>query len=311
MTVILGVDGGQSAIRTRCSNAEAIAETEGTSRLEGDSTIAVADAVENGWRQLGKPAIDRVVLGLTTAPIDPSELDRLAALVGARINVSDVWVCDDTVTAHAGALSTEWGVSLSAGTGVACLALGTTGSPIAFDGHGYLLGDDGAGFWIGREGLRAALRQSEGRGALTALTAAAIDRFGEIAGLPARIHESARAVNDIAQFAPLVLEAASDDRVAADIVGRAALALAETVSGAVGAIAAGDTPVPVALGGRLLAQGSALAKPVRSAIADRAPLAVVRNADASPLEGALQLGSMGRPTRYDEAIHFWEGNLTR
>ena len=43
------------------------------------------------------------------------------ARVGEAIGAAEVWVCDDAVTSHAGALSLRWGVSLTAGTGVACL----------------------------------------------------------------------------------------------------------------------------------------------------------------------------------------------
>ena len=56
------------------------------------------------------------------------------------------------MTSHAGALSLGWGVSLVAGTGVACLAVPAEGEPRIVGGHGYLLGDEGGAFWIGREG---------------------------------------------------------------------------------------------------------------------------------------------------------------
>ena len=120
---VLGVDGGQSGIRLRHSAEDRVVEVEGVSRREGDVVAAVADAVAHGWREGGFGAVDRVVLGLTTAPSDPDEADRLAAMVGAATGAREVWVADDAVTSHAGALSMGPGVSVIAGTGVACLAL--------------------------------------------------------------------------------------------------------------------------------------------------------------------------------------------
>ena len=66
-----------------------------------------------------------------------------------------------------GALSLGWGVSVVAGTGVACLTVPADGAARIVGGHGYLIGDEGGAFWIGREGIRAALRAMDGRGAST------------------------------------------------------------------------------------------------------------------------------------------------
>ncbi|MFN8520937.1 MAG: hypothetical protein U0667_16440 [Chloroflexota bacterium] len=48
---------------------------------------------------------------------------RLCRHVNRVIGASDVWLADDTVTCHAGSLSLGWGVSITAGTGVACLVV--------------------------------------------------------------------------------------------------------------------------------------------------------------------------------------------
>lgn len=307
MTAVLAVDGGQSGLRARHSSAETIVEVEGVSRLEGDIIATVAEQVIGAWRLLGSPTTHRAVLGLTTAPTDKAGLDRLAGLVGEGTGASDVWVSDDTVTAHAGALGGEWGISLRVGTGVACLAVPPdAGPPVVIDGHGYLLGDDGAGYWIGREGLRAVLRSVDGRGGYTTLSTAAAERFGPLADLHVRIHDLPRAVNEIGQFAMPVLAAAmADDRVASIVITRAAGALAETVQAAVAATGVtGD--VPVVLGGRLLDRPSILRDRIVPAIHQVAPMAVVREASGSPLDGALALGLGTIQNRYRSMIHHWE-----
>ena len=163
-SLVLAADGGQSAIRVRHSHAGGPVELDGVSRLEGDTVEAVAAAIIRGWAGAGSPSVDRAVLGLTTAPTDgPSQL-RLCAAVATGPGASEVWLTSDAVTAHAGALSLGWGVSVTVGTGAVCLAVPGDGEPRMIGGHGYLLGDEGGGFWIGRAGLRAVLRSLDGRG---------------------------------------------------------------------------------------------------------------------------------------------------
>lgn len=309
MTAVLAVDGGQSGIRATHSGSDCSVEVDGVSRLEGDVTAAVAAQIIRAWQQLGSLATDRIVLGLTTAPTDPAACDRLASLVAEQTGAREVWICDDTVTAHAGALGGQWGVVLRVGTGVACLAVSPHDlPPVVIDGHGYLLGDDGAGYWIGREGLRAVLRSVDGRGASTALTAEAVQRFGPLADMHVRIHELPRAVNEIGQFAQAVVATAvAGDAVASSIVTRAAHALAETAQAAVAATGESGH-VPVAVGGRLLERPSLLHERIVSAIAQDAPTAVLRDALGSPLEGALSLGLGTTPNLYAAMIHVWKGS---
>ena len=306
---VLGVDGGQSGIRLRHSSGDRTIEAEGVSRLEGDVNASVASQAIAAWRELGSPATDRAVLGLTTAPVDKPGLDRLASLVAEGTGASEVWISDDTITAHAGALGGEWGISLRVGTGVACLAVPPdAGPPVVIDGHGYLLGDDGAGYWIGREGLRAVLRSVDGRGGYTSLSQVASERFGPLADLHVTIHDLPRAVNEIGLFAQAVLTAAvEDDRVASIVITRAAGALAETVQAAVAATGVtGD--VPVVLGGRLLDRPSILRDRIVPAIQPVAPTAVVRETSGSPLDGALALGLGTIQNRYRSTIHYWKAD---
>lgn len=307
---ILAIDGGQSAIRARHSAGLTAAEADGVSRVSG-SDKRVAAAVVGAWQSLGRPEVDRAVLGLSTAPMDRLEAIKLGKLVGNAIAAPEVWVCDDSVTSHAGALSLGVGVSLVAGTGVACLAVPLENPPRIVGGHGYLLGDEGGSFWIGREGLSAALRAREGRGPHTALVSLAEARFGDLDDLPIRLHEADRAVNAVAQFASDVLGAAASDAAAASIVSAAADELRGVVVAAV-RTASGDeerrmpagAPTDVALGGRLLVEPT----PLRSALDVRLavdPTVRPRTADHSPLDGAMLLGRQSNPGRYAPLVHIW------
>ena len=306
---VLGVDGGQSGIRLRHSAKERVVEVEGVSRGEGDVVAAVADAVAHGWREGGFGPVDRVVLGLTTAPADPDDADRLASMVGAATGAPEVWLADDAVTSHAGALSMDPGVSVIAGTGVACLALPRAGEPRIIGGHGFLLGDEGGGFWIGSRGLNAVLRAADGRGGPTALTAAAVVRLGPLTDLHIRLHDADRPVDAIARFAPDVLGAGgAGDPVAADIADRAAQELVLLIAAGIAHVHGphSDTTedVPVALGGRLLAPGAPLRLLLDAALG-RARLPVIaRTADGSALDGALLIGRSGELS-YAPLLHRW------
>lgn len=302
MIRVLAVDGGQSGIRLRHSAEPRIVEVDGVSRA-GDTVAAVAQAIREAWDAASFPAADRVVLGLTTAPVEVDQADRLCSLVAAATHVDEVWLADDTVTSHCGALSGSAGVALIVGTGVACLAVPEDGAPRSFDGHGYLLGDEGGSFWIGRQALREVLHTRD-RGETIALTGPATSRYGELDDLHIRLHDSASPVNEIAQFARAVLDTGDEDPVAGGILDEAAQRLHRTALAAA-AYVGGET-VPLALGGRMLAPGSGLRTRIDTLLAgDR--MAAPRSADADPIEGALLLGSADAPGRYRELIHLWNG----
>ena len=311
MTSVLGVDGGQSGIRLRHSSGERTVEVEGVSRLEGDTVAAVAAAIGQGWRTSGFGTIDRVVLGLSTAPTEAPTRERLCAMVANRTEAAEVWLADDSVTSHAGALSMGWGVSVVVGTGAACLAVPEQGGAHIIGGHGYLLGDEGSAYWIGREGLRAVLRHEDGRGPGTALAEAATYRFKGLDDLGDRLHTALRPVNDIAQFALDVLAIAdAGDPLADALVEDATGELVLLVSAGMAAVRAGDGDVPVALGGRLLASRLlGEANPLRARLDRRLqaelPRAVTRTADGSPLDGAMALGSSSGPGPYSELVYTW------
>ena len=215
---VLAVDGGQSTVRVRHSSG-ATGEATGVSWGGPDTVTAAADAIVAAWRAAGSPSTTVAVLGLTTVPDGVAECDRLASLVADATGSTRVLVCDDGITAHAGALGGSWGVVLAIGTGVACVARRRDGRTSFIGGHGYLIGDEGGAFWIGRSGIAAALRGADGRGIPTGLTPVAAKTFGDLGSAHIRIHSDPRAIDAIAQFAPAVLaEARSGDAVARRIM---------------------------------------------------------------------------------------------
>jgi N-acetylglucosamine kinase-like BadF-type ATPase len=304
MTDVLAVDGGQSTIRLQHSAGTTVIEVDGVSRHHPDVVAAVVASIGEGWRRLGTPNVRRAMLGLTTAPADPGSADRLCALVSDTTGAEEVWLADDAVTSGIGALSGQPGVSITAGTGVACLAVPEHGAPRVIGGHGYLLGDEGGAFWIGRRGLSAVLRAVELRAPATALTERASQRFGDLADLHVRIYDTPRAVDDVARFATDVLEAAAErDAVASAIVDDAALELANLALA--GTAWVGGAEVDVALGGRLLTGPSELRVLVDRLLQTNVPHARPRTADSSPLHGAMALGRQAEAGRWTSLVHTW------
>lgn len=304
MTRVLAVDGGQSTTRLLHSGAAQSIDSEGIGRLEGDLVTTTANAVIAGWKKAGSPVTDRAVLGLTTAPPDSERSEAICHLVGEAIGANEVWLADDSVTAHYGALSGGAGVALAAGTGIACLAVPASGTPRIFDGNGNLLGCGGSAFWIGQLALRAVLRRKDGIGVATELELAAKNRYGPIPELRERILAEPRPVNCIAQFARDVLELTDNgDAVATTIVQSAAEELTATAQAAAAWV--GDDVVDVALGGSLLAPTTSLRRLFVEAMYKSARKVSVRTADASGLVGALQLGLDNAGERYGVFVHMW------
>ena len=259
---VLAVDGGQSGIRLRGSDDPRTVEVAGVGRLEGDTVAQLADGVARAWREAAFGQPDRVVLGLTTAPSERTAAERLGRLVAATTGAREVWVADDAVTAHAGALSGGWGVSLVAGTGVACLALPDGGEPRILGGHGFLLGDEGGGFWIGRLRPRAPCC---GRARGVAPTPAWRPRRGAASATSttstcASTTRRARSPRSPRSRPTCSRRPAAGDEVARAIVDEAADELAD--HGRRGRRLGGErepVAVPVALGGRLLLEPTAAA----------------------------------------------------
>lgn len=300
--VDVGVDGGQSQTRLRVVQGGSIRCADGVSRHEADPAGGVVAAVLDAWRSGPTPPVNRLVLGLTTAPHTKTGRQDLARTFSAALRAREVWLAEDLVTAHAGAFPDRHGVVLTVGTGVACLAVDVvTQRRHVVDGAGYLLGDDGGAFWIGRRGIAAVLRAIDGRGPATALRDRAAGHYGDLTDLATALHSGDRPVARIAGFAPEVLAAAAGDPVADRIVDRAADELARTVSAAAGEVT-GDF-VPVALGGRVLVEAALLRDRLIHRLHRGSPRAVPTLAAGTPLDGACALARSASTDPYRQMIY--------
>ncbi|GAB3246369.1 BadF/BadG/BcrA/BcrD ATPase family protein [Alteromonas gracilis] len=216
--MIVGVDLGKTGCRA-LSDTGASAEAVGSPGLaEPDGVEAALVSVRTVLADLPATDLTAVAVGAAGAEAAPAARIELVRALATDHPGVEVAVTSDSVTAHAGALGGRPGAVLAAGTGTVALAVRADGQRRQFDGWGPWLGDDGGGSWIGRHALRAVLLHREGRGPATCLTAAAEERYGDLATLPRTLAAGATA-RLTAAFVPDVLAAAT----AGDDVARAVL----------------------------------------------------------------------------------------
>jgi len=185
------------------------------------------------------------ISGLTDAETAPSRLRELASGAGARRAV----IAHDATTSYLGALGTAHGAVVAAGTGVVTLGVGPAGVA-RVDGWGYLMGDAGSGFWLGREGLVAAMRDHDGRGQPTAITAVVRRRWPDLEQAYIDLQADPARVSIVASFAAEVARAGADgDEVALGILRRAGDLLAESALTALRRAGVDADPAVCAIGG--------------------------------------------------------------
>jgi N-acetylglucosamine kinase-like BadF-type ATPase len=240
MRYFLGVDGGQSSTTAligdetgrilgtgRAGPCNHVGTGEGRARFV--SAIGGSIAAARAEARIGDIGFEAACFGLSGGP------EQQAIILAELISAARISVTNDAMIALVGACGGEPGVVAIAGTGSIAFGRNAAGKTARVGGWGYIFGDEGGGFDIARQALRAALRQEEGWGPETSLTARLIEAT------------NARDVNEamhlfytadyprdrVARFAVLVDQAAeAGDAVALRILETAAGELAD-VAGAV------------------------------------------------------------------------------
>ena len=114
--------------------------------------------------------------------------DGLMALLAGK-DVARVIVAHDSVTSALGAIGDSDGVVLAIGTGIVAMGIGPS-KAVRVDGWGSVLDDAGSAYWIGCAGIRAALRDADGRGERTSLLIRAVAEFGPVMNISGAIQRS-------------------------------------------------------------------------------------------------------------------------
>jgi N-acetylglucosamine kinase-like BadF-type ATPase len=241
MTYVIGIDGGGSTVRVVVTTPDLtiVGEATGTTanpnlvgRDVASQTIesAVRDALASAHLTVGD--IAAVGLGIAGADAAHSEV-WLREVMAAILPEVRVAPSSDYEIALVGAHGQRKGMLVLSGTGSLACGVGSEGALVVVGARGYLAGDEGSGYWIGMEGLKAAIRDDDGRARRTTLKALLFQQFGLPninAVIPWLYHTGISHTKDIATFANTVLQQAEyGDSVAADITLHAAEELALAV----------------------------------------------------------------------------------
>jgi glucosamine kinase len=247
MQTSIAIDAGQNAITTRAQFGDRILASSAPG-LDASKPLAPqwADAV-NAFLD-SHPDVHPVEVGVSTSPLSRATAHELLALLAPR-GVQRVAVAYDGVAAYLGALGSQEGAVIHASTVTVCIACGPLGS-IQVDGWGPLFGNAGSTFWIGRTAIEAALRGHDGRRQFTALTEMLRADFPDLDGAHLELQASPGLVPRVAAYFPKVDALAATDRVAANILDKAAAHLSEAVQAAIrrAGLTRPNAPKVVALG---------------------------------------------------------------
>ena len=294
---VLGIDAGGT--KTVCLLADAegrvVAEARGgganlqsVGELEVEKVLhAVMESALAG-RDVAPAAICLGIAGVDR-PADAETIRSIMHRIGHKARA--LVVNDALVALEAGAAD-QPGVVIVAGTGSIAYGRNRSAQAARAGGWGYLIGDEGGGFWIGRSALASVVRQFDGRGPATQLTALVLQHMG-LASPTELIHEiyyrdlHRRAISGLAA---LVHRAASDgDAVAAQILARAGTELAAAAASVIARLGMRGDAFPTILAGGIFRGVPSLARDVETRLSEIAPRSTVGPLQVEPAVGAVRL----------------------
>lgn len=194
---------------------------------------------------------------------------------------------DADVALTSGALS-DSGVIVICGTGTMVHGRNEQQETARAGGYGPLISDEGGGYWLAIQALRRIAQAHDGCGIPTALTASVLEhlQLKDFDGLIHWIHSQDASRKRVAEIAPLVVRAASeDDPVADELLNQGADALAIGVEAVHKRLGFSDR-FDVVLSGGLITHATLYAQLVRRKILYLLPGASVNLPRMEPVFGA-------------------------
>jgi N-acetylmuramic acid 6-phosphate etherase len=272
------------------SNRQAVGTERALAALDEAVNAAFASA------RLPRGSVVSACLGLAGAdrPDDQSVIRDWAA----HVRLADkVEVTNDAAILLAAGTPHGCGLVLIAGTGSIAFGRTVDGRRARAGGWGHLLGDEGSAYALVMTGLQAVARAADGCGPATRLMERFLHRFTltQPQELIAAVYRSGRDRADLAALAPLVIETADEDTVAAEIVEEGARELARAGESVVRQLG-WDGPIPLVLAGGLLLGSEAyrqrVLRSLQSCVIQAEPVALVEE----PAQGAVKL-ALAQPDR--------------
>jgi N-acetylglucosamine kinase-like BadF-type ATPase len=326
---VLAVDGGNSKsdLALVADDGTLLASVRGPGITKPDLTRMLGlltSLIGRAQRQVGRPGCPVARhLSACVANVDlPEEEEALAAALRAQGWSDTTEVVNDTfavlraglgaaapagpspaagsspVTGPApmdgGEAERHWGVAVTCGAGINCVAVAPDGRKTGFLALGETTGDWGGGHGLGKAALWWAMRAEDGRGPDTALRGAVAAHFGvpSARAVAIGIHLGTISEPALRELAPAVLAlAGTGDDVAARLVRKQADEICTMALTAMRRLGLTGLATPVVLGGGVLAaRDPMLTAGVTEGIRAGAPHAAVRITDVPPVAGAALLG---------------------
>ena len=227
----------------------------------------------------------------------PEEEQQLGDALRAQGWTDTVHAANDTFAVLRAGLdgpAPHWGVAVTCGAGINCVGVAPDGRTSRFLALGDFTGDWGGGYGLGREVLWWAIRAEDGRGPQTALREAVPALLGEATmyDVAVGLHTGKIGWDVPMRLVPVLFQVAgAGDAVAVDLVRRLAGEVCVMALTAIRRLGLDDEPVPVVLGGGVLAtRDPLLIGEIAKRLADEAPRAGPRVIDIPPVAGAAMLG---------------------
>jgi len=230
---------------------------------------------------------------LAGADLPDEEAALTAALTAAGWSRSAVAV-NDTFAVLRGGTDQPWGVAVTCGAGINCVAVAPDGTTARYLSHGTLTGDWGGGLGLGNAVMWHAMRGWDGRGQATALGAAVAAGFGlaSVRDVAVAMHRGELGEADLIKLSGVLFAvAAGGDEVARSLVSRQAAEIQLMAVAAMRRLGMAPAGVTVVLGGGVLeSRDPLLLGEIGRRLATAAPGAVARVLDVPPVAGAALLG---------------------
>jgi N-acetylglucosamine kinase-like BadF-type ATPase len=238
---------------------------------------------------------------LAGADLPEEEQALTAALLSGGWSHTAV-AMNDAFAILRGGVDEPWGVAVTCGAGINCVAVAPDGTTARYLSLGTMTGDWGGGRGLGKAVMWHAMRGWDGRGRATALGDAVAVHFGlaSVRDVAVAVHKGVLGENDLVPLTAVLFAVAADgDPVARSLVDRQAAEICAMATAAMRRLGMAPAGVPVVLGGGLLeSRDPLLLSEIERQFAEAAPGATARLLDVPPIAGAALLGLdyVGAPT---------------
>jgi N-acetylglucosamine kinase-like BadF-type ATPase len=230
---------------------------------------------------------------LAGADLPEEEAALTAALLTGGWSQTAVAV-NDTFAVLRGGVDEPWGVAVTCGAGINCVAVAPDGAVARYLALGTLTGDWGGGSGLAQAVMWHAMRGWDGRGPATALGGAVAARFGlaSVRDVAVAVHKGDLGLADLHQLASVLFTVAGlGDPVARSLVDRQAAEICLMAVAAMRQLGMAPTGTPVVLGGGVVeSRDPLLLSEIDRHLAETAPGATARVLDVPPVAGAALLG---------------------